>query len=107
MPWEPERNRYSLSPHHLKAAEGFATRSVHDINSVPCPDMPPGLTSMVPLNANPHGAGPQMNFQNTPSAARPVGEPTEIRPPHNPAPHHYGGDPKEPNTYGLSRVPRR
>jgi hypothetical protein len=52
MPWEHERNIRSLSPHGLKAAEGHAAPgAVHDINSVGCPEMPPGLLSMTPLGA--------------------------------------------------------
>jgi hypothetical protein len=52
MPWEPEHNRRSLSPHGLKEAEGHAAPGgVHDINSVPCSEMPPGLLSMTPLGA--------------------------------------------------------
>jgi hypothetical protein len=99
MPWEPERNTNSLSPHGRKEAEGHGARGVHDINQVACPEMPPGLLSMTPI-----GAGRSSPYAPT-SAARPVGEPTEIRPPHNPAPHRYGGDPKLPNTYG--KVPHR
>jgi hypothetical protein len=57
MPWQQERNRFSLSPHGNKG-EGFAARGLHDTkNSVPCPDMPPGLTSMSPLNAAPNDRG--------------------------------------------------
>ena len=89
MPWEPERNIRSLSPHGLKEAEGHATRGVHDINSVPCPDMPPGITSMTPL-----GAGKTSPYAPE-SSRRPVGEPREMQPPHNPGPHdHLHPDPR-------------
>jgi hypothetical protein len=100
MPWEPEHNIRSLSPHHLKAAEGLAARGVHDLNSVPCPDMPPGITSMTPLNADPHRAGPKMDPYAPESSRRPVGEPREILPPHNIGPHdHLHSDPR----YLISR----
>jgi len=51
MPWEPERNIRSLSPHGLKEAEGHAAPGVHDNNSVGCPPMPDGILSMTPLGA--------------------------------------------------------
>jgi hypothetical protein len=73
MPGENENHR-NISHHGIKQAEGFATRTMHDPNCVLGTDMPPGLTSMTPLNADPHRAGPQMNFQNTPSAARPMND---------------------------------
>ena len=62
MPWEPERNRNSLSPHGLKEAEGHAARGVHDLHSVDCPPMPPGLLSMTPL-----GAGRSSPYMPTPA----------------------------------------
>ena len=105
MPWQDERNRNSLSPHGRKESEGHGTRGIHDLNSVPCREMGPGLLSMSPLNADPHARGPQTNPYMPESSRRPVGEPSEIKPPHNVAPHHYGGDRKEPNTYG--KVPHR
>jgi hypothetical protein len=108
MGWEPERNRKSLSPHGIKEAEGHGARGIHDLNSVPCPDMPPGLLSMTPLNARPNdrgepGRGPVMH---EPSSRRPVGEPTAITTPHDPAPHPYtpAAQKQAPNTYG--KVPR-
>jgi hypothetical protein len=104
MPWEPERNRNSLSPHGIKEAEGHAARGVHDINHVSCPDMPPGILSMTPLNARPNdrgepGRGP-VKFE--PSARAPNEMPPGLlraNGPLNAAPHRYGGDPKLPNTY--------
>jgi hypothetical protein len=51
MPWEPERNRNSLSPHGLKAAEGHAVRSMHDPNCVVGDPMPPGLLGPTPIRA--------------------------------------------------------
>ena len=52
MPWEPERNLRSLSPHGLKEAQGHAAPGVHDAtNSVGCPEMGPGILSMTPLGA--------------------------------------------------------
>jgi hypothetical protein len=89
MPWEHERNRNSLSPHGLKEAEGHAARGVHDVNHVRGVEPPPGLTSMTPLNADPHGAGPKSNPYVPANSGRPVDEPQEMRPPHNPAPHRY------------------
>jgi hypothetical protein len=49
MPWEPERNIRSLSPHGLKEAEGFAVRVLHDVNCVGCGPMPSGILSERPL----------------------------------------------------------
>jgi hypothetical protein len=57
MPWGPERNRNSLSPHGNKEAEGHGARGMHDANSVPCREMGPGLLSMTPLNARPNDRG--------------------------------------------------
>jgi hypothetical protein len=88
MPWQPERNKNSLSPHHLKASENFASRGVHDLNSVGCPPMPDGILG-APLNADPHRAGPRMPVHVAPSAARPRDEPKEMRPPHTASPHRY------------------
>ena len=57
MPWEPEHNRNSLSPHGNKTREGFAARGVHDLNSVPGPDIPRAGVCGAPLNSDPHGRG--------------------------------------------------
>jgi hypothetical protein len=43
MPWEPERNIRSLSPHGLKEAEGHAVRTMHDPRCVVGDPMPPGI----------------------------------------------------------------
>jgi hypothetical protein len=52
MPWEPERNTRSLSPHGLKKAEGHAAPGgVHDVHNVGCDPMPSGILSMTPLGA--------------------------------------------------------
>jgi hypothetical protein len=51
MPWQPERNKNSLSPHHLKASENFASRGIHDVHCVIGNDPPSGLLSMTPLGA--------------------------------------------------------
>jgi hypothetical protein len=88
MPWEPEHNRRSLSPHGLKEATGHAAPGVHDINSVGCPPMPDGITG-APMNADPHRAGFKMPVGATPSAARPKDEPREMKPPHTMGPHDY------------------
>jgi hypothetical protein len=66
MPWEPEHNIRSLSPHGIKG-ESFAPRQVHDINCVPGPEPPPGFLSMEPL-----GAGVSSPYMPTPPAAREV-----------------------------------
>jgi hypothetical protein len=97
MPWEGERNIRSLSPHGLKESSGHARPGVHDLNSVGCPEMPSGILSMTPI-----GAGKSSPYAPTSSRA-PKDAPQEMRPPHNPAPHRYGGDPKAPNTYGKVR----
>jgi hypothetical protein len=88
MAWQPERNRFSLSPHGIKEAEGHAARAVHDANCVPGPDMPPGILG-APLNSDPHGRGPKANPNASPSSHRPVGAPAEIKPPHNQGPHDH------------------
>jgi hypothetical protein len=99
MPWEPEHNRRSLSPHGLKSAEGHGAPGVHDVHNVGCSEMPPGLLSMTPL-----GAGKSSPYAPA-SSARPVGEPREMTPPHDPAPHPYtpAAQKQRPNTY----VPRK
>jgi hypothetical protein len=90
MPWEREHNIRSLSPHGLKAAEGHAAPGVHDVHSVACPEMGPGLLSMVPL-----GAGRSSPYAPV-SAARPKGEPTAMTPPHARGPHDYlHSDPRQ------------
>jgi hypothetical protein len=82
MPWEPEHNRRSLSPHGLKEAEGHgAPGGMHDANSVGCSEMPPGLLSMVPI-----GAGKSSPYAPV-SSRPPVGEPTAMTPPHARGPH--------------------
>jgi hypothetical protein len=100
MLWEPERNRNSLSPHGIKAAEGHGSRAVHDTNSVGCPPMPDGiLTPMTPL-----GAGRSSPYAPM-SSRRPVDEPKEIKPPHDPAPHPYtpAAQKQQANTYAKLR----
>jgi hypothetical protein len=81
MPWEPERNRRSLSPHGLKEAEGHAAPGVHDMHNVGCSEMPPGLLSMQPI-------GPGVSSPYMPSSSRsPRGEPTATTVPHARGPH--------------------
>jgi hypothetical protein len=92
MPWEPEHNRNSLSPHGIKAAEGHATRTVHDRNSVSGPECPPGILGAAPLNPDPHGRGSKANPYASPSSHRPRGEPASMRPPHMAKPHRYAPD---------------
>jgi hypothetical protein len=65
MPWEPERNIRSLSPHGLKEAEGHARPGVHDINQVGCPELPPGILP----NGVPIGGTKSSPYMPQPSAA--------------------------------------
>jgi hypothetical protein len=83
MPWEPEHNRRSLSPHGLKSAQGHGAPALHDLNSVGCAEMGPGILSMTPL-----GAGRSSPYAPE-SSRRPVGEPTAMTPPHSVGPHDY------------------
>lgn len=100
-------NRRTLSRHGDKEASGFAPHLNVGIGT----EMGPGLTSMVPLNSDPHAGGNRAPAGNEFSRARPANDMGPGLLPQNgalnPDPHPYGGDPKEPNTYGLSRVPRR
>ena len=99
--------------HHLHKVDKGITRGVHDLNSVGCPDMPGGITSMTPLNADPHGRGFKMPIGDVPSAARPANDMGPGLLPANgainPDPHPLtpAAQVQERNTYGLSRVPRR
>ena len=105
MPWEQERNRFSLSPHGLKEAEGHAARGLHDTNSVPCNDMPAPLRGDAPISVDPHGRGPKANPYVPESSRRPVGEPAAMTPPHDPDPHPYtpAAQKQAANTYGKVR----
>jgi hypothetical protein len=87
MPGDNENVR-NLSHHGVKAAQGFAARTMHDPNCVPCPEMPDGITG-APMNADPHGAGFKMPVGATPSAARPKDQPREMSPPHTMGPHDH------------------
>jgi hypothetical protein len=95
MGWEPERNTKSLSPHGIKEAEGHAAH----VHTGAGPEMPPGILSMTPL-----GAGRSSPYAPV-SVARPKGEPTEMKPPHDPNPHPYtpAAQKQAPNTYGKLR----
>jgi hypothetical protein len=70
---------------------------------------PPGILGAL-MSERPHDAGPR-DVVHVPLDSRP---PRNDMPPGllrangvlNPTPHVYGGDPKEPNTYGLSRLRR-
>jgi hypothetical protein len=59
---ENENNRHY--PFGRKEAEGFAQRSLHDLNSVGCPEMPPGLLGPTPI-----GAGRSSPYMSEPAAA--------------------------------------
>jgi hypothetical protein len=88
MPWEPEHNRRSLSPHGLKEAEGHAMRGMHDPHSVGCAEMPDGITG-APMRPDPHAGGFKMDVHMRPSAARPKGEPAQTTVPHTMGPHDH------------------
>ena len=64
MPWEPERNIRSLSPHGLKESGGFVTRNQHDPNCVLCREPPPGI-----LGPEPIGRGVSSPYMPQPAAA--------------------------------------
>ncbi len=81
MPVDNENHR-NLSHHGTKEASGFTTRSLHDANCVRGPEMPPGILG-APLNSDPHSRGFKMPVGVAPGAARPVGEPAAIKPPHD------------------------
>jgi hypothetical protein len=101
MPWEPEHNRRSLSPHGLKEAEGHAAPGVHDVHNVGCAPMPDGILSMTPL-----GATQSSPYMPT-TSRRPVGEPAHTTVPHDPAPHPPtpAAQKQRPNTYATTRKP--
>jgi hypothetical protein len=88
------------------------TRGVHDINSVTCPDMPGGITSMTPLNPDPHGRGFKSPIGDVPSAARPV---NDMGPPvhpggaidPNPHPANAAGLKQARNTYATPTWERK
>jgi hypothetical protein len=109
MPGENE-NR-NISHHGLKEASGFAARSLHDPNCVPAPPMPPPLRGDAPTSMAPHDAGGRRPVNIAPSSARPANDMgaglLPARGCLNPEPHHYGGDPKAPNTYGKPVEKRR
>ena len=116
MPWQPERNRNSLSPHGIKEAEGHGARAMHDPNCVVGADMPDGITSMTPHNPDPHGAGPRREFQIAPSARRPANDlgpgllPARGSLRENPHPGNARASHEQTNTYyghSLTERPRR
>ena len=78
--------------HNLHVIDKGITRGVHDLNSVGCSDMPDGITSMTPMNADPHGHGFKMPIGDAPSSRRPV---NDMGPPVHPGgvlnadPHPY------------------
>ena len=90
MGWEVERNRYSLSPHGIKEAEGHGAHvDVSAGNEMPRG----GVCGPSPLNADPHGRGDKASPYASPSSHRPRGAPAEMKPPHTASPHRYGADP--------------
>ncbi|MFZ2082667.1 MAG: hypothetical protein WAV38_39625 [Xanthobacteraceae bacterium] len=92
MPGENE-NRRNLSHHGNKAASGFATRSLHDLNSVAGPDMPCGGVCGSPINADPHQGGPKANVYMPRDRTPLRGDPQQMRPPHTASPHRAAADP--------------
>ena len=108
MGWEPERNRFSLSPHDRKAAEGYGARTVHDPNNVPGFECAPGILG-APLNPDPHGRGDRASPYVSASSRVPRDAPREIRPPHTASPHRYGADPgpRESDVISARRDPRK
>ena len=91
--------------HHLHKIDKGIVRGLHDVNSVACPSMPPGITG-APLDADPHARGFKMPVHIAPETCRPRDEPAAMTPPHDPAPHPYppAAQKQAPNTYG--KVPR-
>ena len=98
--------------HHPHAIDKGIQRGLHDVNCVPCPNMPPGLTSMTPVNADPHGGGFKMSVSNMPSAARPA---NDMGPPVHPGgvinadPHPYNPatQVQQRNTYAAPTWERK
>jgi hypothetical protein len=112
MPWEPERNRNSLSPHGQKEMQGHAARGVHDINHVSCRPMPDGILG-APLNAKPNdrgepGRGPVKVTPGRMAEHRPPGLLRDNGPldpnPHPPTP---AAQKQAANTYGGVPVEKR
>jgi len=98
--------------HHLHQVDKGIMRGVHDINSVGCPDMPGGITSMTPLNPDPHGRGFKMPIGDVPSAARPA---NDMGPPvhpggvlnANPHPYNPSSQVQQRNTYAAPTWERK
>jgi hypothetical protein len=74
-------------------------------------DLPPPIRGDAPISDRPHDAGFRQPVKIAPSGARPANDmPPGLLPARgclNPEPHHYGGDPKAPNTYGNVPVEKR
>jgi hypothetical protein len=95
--------------HHPHVIDKGIQRGVHDLNSVGCPPMPEGLTSMTPFNVDPHGGGFKMPVGEVPSAARPMNDmgpgllPANgaINP--NPHPYNPASQVQQRNTYAVTR----
>lgn len=85
MGWEPERNRFSLSPHGIKEAEGHGAHV--DVSAGN--EMPRAGVCGAPMNVDPHGRGDRASPYASPSARRPRDEPTEMKPPHSQGPHDH------------------
>jgi hypothetical protein len=99
---ENENNRNF--PFGRKEASGFVQR----VDSSFATHMPPGIVG-APLNPDPHKGGDRARAGNEFSSARPANDMLPgllpVNGALNPDPHPYGGDRKQPNTYG--RVPHR
>jgi hypothetical protein len=101
----PERNL--LGHHHPDTIDKGIQRGLHDINRVPCPEMPPGLTG-APMRPDPHGAGPRAPVHVTPGRAMPEHRPPGLLPANgaiNPDPHPYNpaSQVQQANTYAVPR----
>jgi hypothetical protein len=94
--------------HHPHKVDKGIMRGAHDLNSVPCSEMPSPLRGDAPISDRPHDAGPRAPVHIAPSGARPandMGPPVHPGGVLNPDPHPYNpsSSVKLPNTYGTVR----
>jgi hypothetical protein len=102
-------------PYGRKAAEGFAIRGMHDPNNhVSTREIEPGITGMMPMNADPHGRGFRAPVHVEPGAARTA--PNDMGPGllpangcinSNPHPYNPSSSVKLPNTYARPVFEKR
>lgn len=102
-----ENENFNIGRHGLKESENFVQHVVHPQRAPN--DLPPPLRGDAPMSQTPHDAGFRQPVKIAPSTARPANDmPPGLLPASgclNAEPHVYGGDPKQPNTYG--KVPHR